>query len=143
MVPSPSKVIRLPSAEQAASLDKLESFPTPTKSNGKDAEKTPEYVWKAPYEPGSAWADQEVQICLNEERKAKRALPSIDVRRKAVVDDAAVRGERIAEEIDGSKPGKTEKVITKATSPSRIPDVKKVPALKAVSTVRRPENRRP
>ena len=26
--------------------------------HGKDVEKTPEYVWKAPYEPGSAWADQ-------------------------------------------------------------------------------------
>ena len=56
--PSPSKPIRLPSPEQAASLEKLQSFPTPTKSNGKDVEKTPEYVWKAPYEPGSAWADQ-------------------------------------------------------------------------------------
>ena len=43
-----------------------------------------------------------------------------------------------------ASPGKTEKVITKATSPSRIPDVKKVPTPGlGDSTRREPENRRP
>ena len=71
VVPSPSKTIRLPSAEQAASLDKLESFPTPTKSNGKDAEKRRNTCGRHRMNREARGRIKRIQICLNEERKAK------------------------------------------------------------------------
>ena len=131
VVPSPSKVIRLPSAEQAASLDKLESFPTPTKSNGKDAEKTPEYVWKAPYEPGSAWADQKDSDMFKRGEKGENASPSSMSGGKRLSMTPQSAAKESPKKLTEASPGKTEKVITKATSPSRIPDVKKVPTPKA------------
>ncbi len=131
VVPSPSKVIRLPSAEQAASLDKLESFPTPTKSNGKDAERTPEYVWKAPYEPGSAWADQKDSDMFKRGEKGENAPPSSMSGGKRLSMTPQSAAKESPKKLTEASPGKTEKVITKATPPSRIPDVKKVPTPKA------------
>ena len=131
VVPSPSKTIRLPSAEQAASLDKLESFPTPTKSNGKDAERTPEYVWKAPYEPGSAWADQKDSDMFKRGEKGENAPPSSMSGGKRLSMTPQSAAKESPKKLTEASPGKTEKVITKATSPSRIPDVKKVPTPKA------------
>ena len=127
VVPSPSKTIRLPSAEQAASLDKLESFPTPTKSNGKDAEKTPEYVWKAPYEPGSAWADQKDSDMFKRGEKGENAPPSSMSGGKRLSMTPQSAAKESPKKLTEASPGKTEKVITKATSPSNIPGVKKVP----------------
>ena len=68
------RAIAVPLAEQKqkTELERLVSFPTPTKSNGKDLmtqEKTPEYVWKAAYAPGSAWADQTDSDMYNRSRE--------------------------------------------------------------------------
>ena len=68
------RAMAVPLAEQKqkTELERLVSFPTPTKSNGKDLmtqEKTPEYVWKAAYAPGSAWADQTDSDMYNRSRE--------------------------------------------------------------------------
>ena len=72
-------------------------------------EKTPEYVWKAPYEPGARGRIKWIQICLNEEEERRRARRRCDVRRKAIVDDTTIRRDRVvvivAEEYDGSQSG--------------------------------------
>ena len=122
--PSPSKPIRLPSPEQAASLEKLQSFPTPTKSNGKDVEKTPEYVWKAPYEPGSAWADQVDSDMFKrgggeEEERARRRLRGkrLSMTPQSVAIESSSSSPKNMTE---ASPGKTERVIAEATSPARI-----------------------
>jgi hypothetical protein len=129
--PSPSKPIRLPSPEQAASLEKLQSFPTPTKSNGKDVEKTPEYVWKAPYEPGSAWADQVDSDMFKRggEKKKSAASPSPGGKRLSMTPQSvAIESSSLSpKNMTEASPGKTERVIAEATSPARIPDAKKAP----------------
>ncbi|CAL6369576.1 unnamed protein product [Bathycoccus prasinos] len=135
--PSPSKPIRLPSPEQAASLEKLQSFPTPTKSNGKDVEKTPEYVWKAPYEPGSAWADQvDSDMFKRGEKKSgtnttpgAAASPSPGGKRLSMTPQSVAM-----ENLTEASLGKMERVIAEATSPSRIPDAKKAPSPPAAAT---------
>ncbi|CAL6366676.1 unnamed protein product [Bathycoccus prasinos] len=135
--PSPSKPIRLPSPEQAASLEKLQSFPTPTKSNGKDVEKTPEYVWKAPYEPGSAWADQvDSDMFKRGEKKSgtntipgAAASPSPGGKRLSMTPQSVAM-----ENLTEASLGKMERVIAEATSPARIPDAKKAPSPPAAAT---------
>jgi hypothetical protein len=138
-VPSPSKPIRLPSPEQAASLEKLQSFPTPTKSNGKDVEKTPEYVWKAPYEPGSAWADQTDSDMFKrggEEKKKGESTPAMASspggKRLSMTPQSAAK--ESPKNLTEASPGKTEKVIAEATSPARIPEAKKTPTPKKAPT---------
>ena len=136
--PSPSKPIRLPSPEQAASLEKLQSFPTPTKSNGKDVEKTPEYVWKAPYEPGSAWADQVDSDMFKRggEKKKSAASPSPGGKRLSMTPQSvAIESSSLSpKNMTEASPGKTERVIAEATSPARIPDAKKAPTPPAAAT---------
>ena len=136
-VPSPSKPIRLPSPEQAASLEKLQSFPTPTKSNGKDVEKTPEYVWKAPYEPGSAWADQtDSDMFKRGEEKKGESTPAMASspggKRLSMTPQSAAK--ESPKNLTEASPGKTEKVIAEATSPARIPEAKKTPTPKKAPT---------
>ena len=136
--PSPSKPIRLPSPEQAASLEKLQSFPTPTKSNGKDVEKTPEYVWKAPYEPGSAWADQVDSDMFKRGggEKKSAASPSPGGKRLSMTPQSvAIESSSLSpKNMTEASPGKTERVIAEATSPARIPDAKKAPTPPAAAT---------
>jgi len=144
-VPSPSKPIRLPSPEQAASLEKLQSFPTPTKSNGKDVEKTPEYVWKAPYEPGSAWADQTDSDMFKRggEGKKGESTPAMASspggKRLSMTPQSAAK--ESPKNLTEASPGKTEKVIAEATSPARIPEAKKTEKViaEATSPARIPE----
>jgi len=136
----PSKPFRLPSPEQAASLERLQSFPTPTKSNGKDVEQTPEYVWKAPYEPGSAWADQVDSDMFKRGGEKKKSgtntSPSPGGKRLSMtpqsvaIEKSALSPKNMTE----ASPGKTERVIAEATSPARIPDAKKAPSPPAAAT---------
>ena len=82
-----------------------------------------------------------IQICLNEERKAKTRVAG--VRRKAVVDDAAVRGERIAEEIDGSKPGEDGKSDHQGDIAVAHSGCEEGADAESADSTVRPENRRP
>jgi len=101
-------------------------------------EKTPEYVWKAPYEPGSAWADQTDSDMFKRggEGKKGESTPAMASspggKRLSMTPQSAAK--ESPKNLTEASPGKTEKVIAEATSPARIPEAKKTPTPKKAPT---------